>query len=352
MSRNNQVLVIGMGAVGTMVAYAIQSGGQADVTAVLRSNYQVVKEEGFTINSIDHGNDIRGWRPSIIRKAIPDLKNDPEQWYEYIVITTKNTPDVGPSLVDLVQPAVRSDATAIVLMQNGLNIEKPFQERFPSNTIISGIQMIGANQTAPGTILHNEADISHIGVFESDGWNAIQKETHLSRTKRFVDIYNACGKVNCQFDEDVKYTRWRKLVYNSSYNSISAILSMDVTRMRVYEHIVDSLIKPVMEEIFQIARAVGVQLPDELIMQFITIDSLESWFMPSMGQDAERNNFIEFETIVGEPMREAQKLNVPCPTLTVVYGLLKGVQTRIMESRGLLKADIANAGKYRGSKKH
>lgn len=352
MSRKVQVLVIGMGAVGTMVAYAIQSGGEAEVTAVLRSNYDTVKDKGFAIDSIDHGNNIRGWKPSVMHHTIPDLTNDIDQWYEYIVITTKNTPDVGPNLVDLVQPAVRLGVTTIVLIQNGLNIEKPFKERFPQNTIASGIQMIGANQTTPGTILHNEPDKSHIGVFESDSWDATEKETHLSRTKKFVSIYNACGKVDCKFDEDVKYTRWLKLVYNSSYNSISAILSMNVTQMRIYEHVIDSLIKPIMEEIIQIARASGVQLSDELVMHFITIDSLESWFMPSMGQDAERDNFIEFETIVGEPMREAQKLNVPCPTLTIVYGLLKGVQTRIMEGKGLLRPVIANAGKYRGSKMH
>lgn len=57
------VLLVGSGGVGTMAAYALENGGKASVTAVLRSNYKVVNEKGFDINSIQHG-EIKGWKPS------------------------------------------------------------------------------------------------------------------------------------------------------------------------------------------------------------------------------------------------------------------------------------------------
>lgn len=348
MERRYEVLFVGMGAVGTMVAYAIQNGGKANITAVLRSNYCLVKDKGFNIDSIDHGKDIREWRPTTMRNTIPDLSEETGKRYDYVVIATKNTPDVGPNLIDLVEPAITAGDTAVVLMQNGLNIEKPFQSRFPQNAIISGIQLLGAEETSPGTILHTEPDICQLGLFESSTADSSQRVVHLSQTHKFVEIYNACGKVDCQFDKDVKFTRWRKLVYNAAYNPISAILGMDVTRMRINEHIIDNLVKPIAKEIIEIARADGVHLPDELAMYFITVDKLESWFMPSMGQDAAKGNYIEFENIVGEPMREAQKLSVPCPTLTTVYGILKGMQTKTMELKGILKSEISQANRYRG----
>ncbi len=59
-----RVLVIGTGGVGTMAVYALEIGGKAEVTAVLRSNFDVVKERGLNIDSIDHGHDIKGWRPT------------------------------------------------------------------------------------------------------------------------------------------------------------------------------------------------------------------------------------------------------------------------------------------------
>lgn len=46
-----------------MAAYALEKGGKADVTAVLRSNFEAVKKNGFNIRSIQHG-DIDNWRPS------------------------------------------------------------------------------------------------------------------------------------------------------------------------------------------------------------------------------------------------------------------------------------------------
>ena len=45
---------------------------------------------------------------------------------------------------------------------------------------------------------------------------------------------------------------------------------------------------------------------------------------------------MEFENIVGEPLREAEKLAVPAPNLKIVYGLLKILQTNIKEAKGLV----------------
>lgn len=56
------VLVVGCGGVGTLMAYALEKGGKASVTAVLRSNFAVVTEKGFIIDSVNHGQ-IEGWRP-------------------------------------------------------------------------------------------------------------------------------------------------------------------------------------------------------------------------------------------------------------------------------------------------
>jgi ketopantoate reductase len=39
---------------------------------------------------------------------------------------------------------------------------------------------------------------------------------------------------------------------------------------------------------------------------------------------------------VGEPLREAEKLGVPAPTLKVVYGILKTMQWTTKEKKGLV----------------
>lgn len=49
-----------------------------------------------------------------------------------------------------------------------------------------------------------------------------------------------------------------------------------------------------------------------------------------------QGNYIEYENILGEPLREAEKLGVSTPTLKVLYGLCRAFQWRTMERRGLV----------------
>lgn len=60
------VLIIGGGAVGAIAAVNLEVGGLAKVTVVLRSNYDIVNEKGYTIESCDHGT-LNGWKPSVGR---------------------------------------------------------------------------------------------------------------------------------------------------------------------------------------------------------------------------------------------------------------------------------------------
>lgn len=63
MAEKTRILLIGCGGIGTITSLNLESSGLCHVTAVLRSNYDVVKERGFTIDSVDHGK-VEGYRPS------------------------------------------------------------------------------------------------------------------------------------------------------------------------------------------------------------------------------------------------------------------------------------------------
>jgi ketopantoate reductase len=45
---------------------------------------------------------------------------------------------------------------------------------------------------------------------------------------------------------------------------------------------------------------------------------------------------MEFENIVGEPLREAERLGVSTPNLRIVYGILRVLQTNIKEAKGIV----------------
>ncbi|KUJ12021.1 6-phosphogluconate dehydrogenase C-terminal domain-like protein [Mollisia scopiformis] len=291
MPAKANVLLIGGGSVGTMVAYNLETGGKATVTVVLRSNYDV--------------------KPTKVVNAVPRAETGVAP-FDFIVVTTKNVPDIHPTLAQIISLAVTDNHTSIILVQNGLNIEKPLIAEFPNNTIISGVSLIGAQETQPG------------------------HEKSVLAARKFEELYKASNKVQCYYDQDVGFVRWRKLVYNACYNSTCAITRMNPGQMRLCQFPLDLLVRPLMQEILAIAKEAGHKLPDDCIEQLIKGGPINTMFKPSIQQDIEKGNFIEFENIVGEPLRKAERLGVAAPFLKVAYVILKVMQQKTKQDKGLL----------------
>lgn len=87
---------------------------------------------------------------------MPDVGKECLRPFDFIVVTTKNIADVSPTVTEIIAPAVTAGHTTIVLLQNGLNIEKPLLVAFPMNPVLSGVSLIGAAETSPGVILHDD----------------------------------------------------------------------------------------------------------------------------------------------------------------------------------------------------
>ncbi|XXH01234.1 hypothetical protein Hte_007588 [Hypoxylon texense] len=332
MADKKNILLVGSGGVGTMAAFSLEASGQANVTAVLRSNYAAVEKDGFNINSVDYG-DHKGWKPSKVVNAVPNVAKDGLAPFDFIVVATKNCPDISPTVPEIIAPAMTDGHTVVVLVQNGLNIEKPLIEAFHKSVIVSGVSLIGTAERGHGNIIHDDHDILIVGPFKTPN---VPSEVALAAAKLFADIYGASGKVDCEFNEDVGFVRWRKLMYNACYNPISTIARMDTSRMRLAKAPIDEIVRPAMWEIWNTAKAAGHKLPDDQVEKSIEVDPFDVWCKPSMLQDAEKGNFIEYVNLVSEPVKEAERLNVPTPTLKVILGFCKALQWQTMEAKGLV----------------
>ncbi|KAI1379746.1 2-dehydropantoate 2-reductase family [Hypoxylon crocopeplum] len=333
-----KVLLVGSGGVGTMGAYAMEAGGLCEVTAVLRSNFATVSQKGFDISSINHG-EIKGWKPSKLTNKVPNVVQEELPPFDYIVVTTKNVSDVPPSVVDIITPAVTESHTVIVLVQNGLNIEAPVVAAFPKNIVLSGISRIGAAETSHGTILHNDPDRLNVGPFANPN---LPEAEQSAAAERFSKLYSASGKVEVAVDKDaatVQYMRWRKLLYNACYNSVCAITDLDTSRLRIAGSPIDDLVRPAMLEILGAAAAAGHELSPDLVPMIIEADPIGIFFKPSMQQDVEKGNLTEYESILGEPIKVAEQFGVAVPTLKVLYGLMRAIQWRAKEKKGLVNLE-------------
>ncbi|KAJ9359868.1 2-dehydropantoate 2-reductase family protein [Paecilomyces variotii] len=333
MADKANVLLVGCGGIGTISALNLEIGGRATVTAVLRSNYDAVQAKGFHIRSVDHGL-IENFRPTAIRNTVPDIKQEGTTPFKYIVCTTKNVPDVQPTLVDIIRPAVTPGYSNIVLIQNGLNIERPVIKAYPENVVLSGVSFCGSHEISPGEIVHEDDDELYIGAFRNPSLDATAED---AAAQDFVARYGAGGKCKPEYSPHVGFTRWRKLMYNACLNSICAATGLDTGRLQLADGALDGLVRPAMEEIRTAAKACGHDLPAELVELMIRLDPIPMYNPPSMLVDIRKRRYCEFEVIVGEPLKEGAARGVPMPTLRVIYNILKAFQWKLKEERGLVE---------------
>lgn len=325
------VLLIGTGGVGTIVAYGLWFGKKAgEVDVVVRSDYEKVKNDGWEINSCDYGN-IKNWKPDNIYPNVEVAVKDGKV-YDYVIMTTKNLPDViKPD--DIAAPAITDGKTTIVLIQNGFDLGRPFIKKWPNNAVLSGVSHIGSHNNS-GVITQTQKDKTFISYFDNVN---LDKPFQEAKAKEFIEVYSNEHNMITYFP-DAKWYRYRKLVYNATLNTTCALTGVDTGRLEI-SGALEAVAIPAMKEVISVAKADGVDLPDDVINTVIHSDDGD-WFKPSMCVDTIKGNPIEMEVILGNLLTVARELNVPTPTLDVIYNLLKALQFRLKEARGLIQPPL------------
>lgn len=321
-----KVLLVGQGAIGSVCAVALMYTGKSIVTSVVRSDYETLSTKGFEIDSCDYGH-IDNFKPHNVCNDVLDAyeKHGP---FDFILISTKNLPDISP-LEEIIAPAVKDTKTCIILAQNGIGIEQPMFKLFPGNPVLSAVVMT-SSVLRNGVVSHTLEDCMSIGYWDNGIMSPEDQETVC---RKFLDIYwNDKNKEACPYDEKVAYTRWRKLIYNGTYNPICALVDMDVGALE-WAGGTDELIRPAMDEVYAVAKLDGTDLPADLKEFFIHCDDHE-YFKPSMAVDVEKGNYFELESIVGNFLKIAAKYDIKTPIISIVYKLLKNVQYRTKIRKG------------------
>lgn len=220
---------------------------------------------------------------------MPNVLAESTQPFDFVIAVTKNYPDIPPSLPEVIAPAVTPNHTTIVMIQNGLNIEKPMLAAFPTNIVLSGVSMIDSHEINPGHIYQGEGDVLQLGAFRRDSLAERSREDRV--THDFIKMYGAAGKTKISLSEDVQYARWRKLVYNAVMNPLCAITGLDDGRVRICDGMVEGLVKPAMKEIVATANALGHELPKDIITQMLNLYTTDAYVKPSMQCDQEKVRF-------------------------------------------------------------
>lgn len=296
-----KVLVIGAGAIGAFYGSLLAKAG-AEVSVVCRSNYDHVKQHGFIIDSHSLGR--RNFTPAQVLKNATDF----EGTADYVLLCTKVIPTLDR--IDLIRPAVTQN-TAIVFIQNGVEIEQEMLDAFPNNEVISGLAFIGCNRVSPGEILHLAYGRLALGNLP----NGVS-----AKTAQLCELFNQSG-IESKATEDIVTGRWQKCIWNAPFNPLS-VLSGGLPTLDILQT-QELFVRSIMQEVCDIAAAAGHPLPEDIA----SINIKHTYAMPpyktSMLLDYENGLPMETEAILGNALRAAQRLGIAAPHLESVYALMK-----------------------------
>ena len=211
-----------------------------------------------------------------------------EQQFDYVVLANKIKDDYAATLTEL--RSLVSPTTTLVSAQNGMDVEVPLQRAFPANTILSAVCNIGCSQTSPGQIEQTaglKKPAFSIGAYgELSSMDTMKRDVLASMDADFQTV------------ESVNEERWRKLVFNSAWNSTTALTGMDTHQLLAQPGAAE-LVFQIAGEAHSVGTASGVALDSNLPAMTIELARRSSPITPSTLQDVRSRRPMELDFIFG-----------------------------------------------------
>ncbi|MDN3519202.1 2-dehydropantoate 2-reductase [Aquisalimonas lutea] len=309
MSANPRVLVVGAGAIGAFYGAILHRGG-AQVEVVSRSEAEEINERGFRIHSQDLGD--LSFQPAVVYSRVEDITQPPD----FVLLSVKVLDDLDRAA--LIRPAVGPE-TAIVLVENGVDIERPIKEAFPGNPLVSGLAFVAVSRTGRAQAEHKAYGRLVIGEYPAGTGAACE---------RFAGLLEA-GGVSCPVSDDLVTERWRKAVWNAAFNPVSVLAGGATTTTMLDAPGGEAFMVTLMDEVCAVAAAAGHPLDPELPRKAIPGTRKMPPYHNSMALDFLNGRPMEVEAILGNVVRAARENGVAVPHLDSVYAATKMAQQRI-----------------------
>ncbi|CAG7969177.1 unnamed protein product [Penicillium salamii] len=331
MSDQIDVLLYGLGAIGSFYAFILSRSSRVRLTVLARSNYDAVRTNvRYPMQEIFKADTSRGLPSTVkITGNIPSIPTE---------VLIRSVTECGPvdfvvcahKALDQVEVAVQlrsaiSKETTIVVIQNGVGNEEPFRNEFPSNSILTCVTWVGATQTSPGVVKHTKSEDMQIGLFHNP---SLDGPVEQKRLDAFADLLRN-GQTRFQILENMQIQRWEKVVWNVAWNSLTAITMVDTQTWLHSSEDATPFTRQLMQEVINIARGCGVPLQDELIDQLMDKINAMPGIGSSMQTDCKNGRPMEIDVILGYPARKARDLAIQAPFLQTLYVILRAVDGRL-----------------------
>jgi len=299
--KNKKILIFGTGAVGGYFGSMIHKAGY-DITFVARGkNYEILEQKGLTL--------IQDKEKEILKVKVlePIHELALQGYFDYILVCTKSKDTKEAALK--IKPNVGTD-TCVVSLQNGVENEDIIGSVIGIDKVAGGLTFVASRLLEPGVIYQFGYNGSMLG--ELDGRVS---ERILNLQKIFLK-----SGIDCKVSENMRAELWNKLVWNTSFNSLSVFTGKTVDKLLEEDY---ELLKSIMIEVREVALALGLNIRKDTVEFNLERSKGFTGFKTSMLQDFEAGKSIELEELVGVVIKKAKEKNVPVPNIEEVYNEIK-----------------------------
>ncbi|KAJ3795954.1 ketopantoate reductase PanE/ApbA-domain-containing protein [Lentinula aff. detonsa] len=362
-----EILVVGTGAVGTIYAYSLHQSDKVRLTVVARGNYELVQEHGMYIKSHRFGN-VEAWKPD---RVVNSISSAADRQYSHVILATKCVPEVIKTS-EILKPLLsapysdRFEQPVYVLLQNGLNIEVDLYRAIKSlgtpdePKIINAGVYVFANLISANVVEHGPFARLDIGIYRPDDYTTMVNSPVEQQT--LEQLKGLFHNVDINIYPEIQRKKFAKNMLNIAYAACACLTRCSLTSLFrppptniAYEPYLEPAtadrvnlytkkwIEDILNECICLGRAMGFPDSEDGLPSSIVESSMktseknysgpESNHNPSTLLDIEKGAPIEVEVIWGETVRLAKQRNVEVPRIEMAYAMLLLVQNQILLRR-------------------
>lgn len=306
--------ILGTGALGGTYGVRLAHAG-IDTHFLLRRDFNHVRRHGIKVDSC--------WGDLALSASAVQAYGEPAALpaCDVAVVCIKTTQN--DQLPRLLGHCLKPGGVVLVL-QNGLKPEADAAAVVGDDRVLGGLCFLCANKVGPGHIQHLDYGHIHMGVYASKAW-VWPSPGFAPATLHFPGIvadFRGAGIETTGVD-DLRLSRWKKLVWNIPYNGLSVVLNQ-TTDVMMADPATRARVQRLMHEVRAAARAVdGKEIGERFIEKMLDYTAKMRPYKTSMMLDHEAGRAMEVEAIVGDPMRAAEAAGCAVPEIGRLYGELR-----------------------------
>jgi 2-dehydropantoate 2-reductase len=298
------VAVVGSGAIGLYYGGRLAAAGE-DVRFLVRSDFDEISRHGLKVRSVHGDFEL----PQVTACRTPEEMGP----VDLVIVAWKAT--ANHQLATILPPLLHA-GTQVLTLQNGLGNCEALAEIVGPERVLGGLCFVCINRLSPGNILHSAGGRVSLGEWRPDG---------AGRAGELEQRFKAAG-IQAFAVENLEKSQWEKLVWNIPFNGLSVAEGGVTTDVLLASQETENEIRALMTEVIQAARALGLDLSDDLIDNNIDRTRPMGPYRTSSMIDFVEGREVEVGPIWEEPLRRAVEAGVAMPRMSE---LLRRIRERL-----------------------